>query len=71
MFKKNYDTKVRQKMHIRKKRAFENDKFIYQLWHHRGQCELAHNWTLGWCSKEGESLIFKCERERIGCILRT
>ena len=31
MFKKNYDTKVRQKMHIRKKRALKNDKrkFIY------------------------------------------
>ena len=42
------------------------DKFIYQLWHHRGQCELAHDCTMGWCSKEGESLIFKCERERIG-----
>ena len=49
----------------------ENDKFIYQLWHHRGQCELAHDWTMGWCSKEGGSLIFKCERKRIGCILRT
>ena len=46
-------------MHIRKKRAFENDKFIYQLWHHRGQRELAHDCTMGWCSKEGEKPYFQ------------
>ena len=46
-------------MHIRKKRAFENDKFIYQLWHHRGQCELAHDCTMGWYSKEGEKPYFQ------------
>ena len=27
------DVRSRQKMHIRKQRAFKNDKFIYQLWH--------------------------------------
>ena len=52
-------TKVRQKMHIRKKRAFENDKIIYQLYLSKGQNELVHNWTLGWCSKEGEKPYFQ------------
>ena len=46
-------------MHIRNSEHFENDKFIYQLYHSKGQNELVHNWTLGWCSKEGEKPYFQ------------
>ena len=46
-------------MHIRNSEHFENDKFIYQLWHHKVQCELAHDCTMGWCSKEGEKPYFQ------------
>jgi hypothetical protein len=43
------------------------DKFIYLLYHAKGQNELVHNWTLGWCNKKKVLTLFsKCERERIG-----
>ena len=60
MFKKNYDTKVRQKMHIRKKRAFEKiDKFIYRpTMILLGQCELAHDCTMEDCSRKVITLFF-------------